>query len=75
MLKIKKLSFYIAPIFGIYNNFLNLLFLNKFITVSLALLSLLTTLLSSALNVFEVESDDLVIFNKKVSNTAILLKF
>ena len=74
-LEVKKLNFFVTLIFGIRIDFLDLLFLNKFITVSLALLSLLlTTLFALARNGFEANSDDLVVFNRKVSKAAILLK-
>ena len=75
VLKIKKVDFFVALIFDKCINFLDLLFLDKFIIVSLALLLLsLTTLLLSALNTFGAKSNDLVIFNKKISNAIILLK-
>ena len=38
------------------------------------LLSLLTILLSLTLNVFKAKSNNLITFNKKISNIAILLK-
>ena len=39
MLEIKKRNFFIAQIFGIYIKFLDLLFLDEFTFISLALLS------------------------------------
>ena len=75
MLAIKNVGSFIAPIFCIYINFLDLLFLDKFKTVLLALLLLLLiTLLLSALNIFRAKFDNLVIFSIKVNNAAILLK-
>ena len=55
---------------------LDLLFLNKFTTILLVLPPPpLTTLLLLALNALEANLlDDLVIFNRKVNKTAILLK-
>ena len=61
-----------ALIFGIYVNFLD-----EFITVSLAflLLSPPTILLSLTLNAFGAGfSDNLVIFNRKISSAAIFLR-
>ena len=56
-------------------DFLDLLFLDKFTTVSLALPPLPTIiLLLLALNVFKAKSDNPVFFNKKVNNAAILFK-
>ena len=79
MLKIRKVDFSIALKFSIYIKFQDLLFFNwldEFATVLLALvLLLLITLLLSTQNAFEANSDDLIIFNKKASNIAILLKF
>ena len=59
----------IAPIFSI-----RVKFLNKFITILLAPAPILTTLLLSALNTFKAKSDNLVVFNNKVSGILILLK-
>ena len=75
-LEVKKLHSFIAPIFGIYVKFLDFLFLDKFTTVLLALLPPLSTiLLLLALNTFGANlSNDLVIFNKKISGAATLLK-
>ena len=74
----KKIDSLIALILNIYIKFLNLLFfnlLNKFIFVSLALLSTLITSLLLALNTFKTNfSDDLIIFDIKINCTAILLK-
>ena len=75
MLEIRKIDFFVTLIFGIYIKFLDLLFLDKFTTVSLTLLlSLLTTLLLLILNTFKAKFDNPVIFNKKISVVAILLK-
>ena len=74
VLDIKKLGLSVAPIFGIYVKFLNFLFLDKFTTIPLALLSTLITSLSLALNTFAAESNDPVAFNSKISSAAILLK-
>ena len=79
MPRIKKIDFVVAPIFGIHNKFLDLLFfklLNKFKIVLLAILQILTTLLLLVLNTFGINSFyKLVFFNINVSNTIILLKF
>ena len=72
MCEIRKIRFFIASIFGIYIQFLDLLFMNKFTTILLALPSTLTNLLSLALNTFNVKFDDLVAFNNKISSIAIL---
>ena len=71
VLGVRKLGSPIALIFGIYVDFLN-----KFLIILLALLPPLpTTLLSLALNAFGANSlNNLVIFNIKVSDVAILLK-
>ena len=76
MLEIKKVNSSIILIFGIYVKFLDLLFLDKFKTVLLALLlPWSTTLLLLALNAFgDNFLDDLVIFNKKINSITILLK-
>ena len=68
-MKIKKNDLPVAPIFGI-----DIKFPDKFIIVLLTLLLILTTLLLSVLNAFRAKFDDLVAFNDKVSNIAILLK-
>ena len=70
-LRFRKISSLIALIFDICVKFLN-----EFLIVSLVLLpSLPTTSLSSALNAFGIDFfDDLIVFNKKVTSTAILLK-
>ena len=73
-LRVKKIGFPIAPIFGICIEFLNFLFLDKFTTILLALSLTSTILLSSNLNTFRAKSNDPIIFNNKVNNTAILLK-
>ena len=66
MLEVKKIDFFVALIFGTYVKSLDLLFLNKFTIILLALLSPpLTTLLSTALNAFDANSDNLIVFNKK----------
>ena len=77
--EIKKIEFFVVPIFSIYVKFLGLSFfdlLDKFTTVLLILLpSLLTISLLSALNVFKANfSDNLVLFNIKVNSIVILLK-
>ena len=75
MLGIRKLGFFVAPIFGIHVDFLDFLFLDKFITVLLALSPLSpTTSLSSALNAFGAKLNNPVIFNREVDDVAILLK-
>ena len=80
-LGVKKIGSPIALIVGIRVEFPDLLFfdfldLDEFLIVSLTLLlPPPTTLLLPALNVFRVNfSDDLIIFNIKVSDIAILLK-
>lgn len=71
----------IALIFWNFSTFAIWIFLNifKFLTFLLAillLLFLLSTLLSSALNIFRLNIlDDLVIYNIKINNPGILLKF
>ena len=55
-------------------SFFDFLDLDEFLTVSLALPSTPTTLLLSILYAFGAKSDDPVVFNMEVSNTAILLK-
>ena len=73
--EVKKIDFPIALIFDIYVEFLDLLFFDKFMTISLALALLLpTNLLLSALNVFEIKFDDLIVFNREINSIAILLK-
>ena len=72
-MEIRKISFFITLIFSTYVQFLDLLFLDKFITILLALLSL-ATLLLSVMTLFEIKSDNQIIFNIKVSSIAILLK-
>ena len=77
ILRVRKLSSLVALIFGIYIKFRDLSFLdllNKFTTILLALLSTSTILLSLALNVFKAKSDNLIVFNNKVSRVAIPLK-
>ena len=76
VLMVKKLDTSVALIFGTHVKFLDFLFLNKFTIVLLALSLLsLTISFSSALNVFGANSlNNLVVFNKKVNNAAILLK-
>ena len=74
-LEVRKLDSLIAPIFGIHVKFLDLLFLDEFTIVLLALLPTSTISLSLALNVFGANSsDDPVVFNREVSSAAILLK-
>ena len=75
MLGVKKLGYPITPIFDIYVEFLDLLFLDKFIIVLLTLLppSSSTSLLL-ALNIFEADFNDSIVFNKEISSTASLLK-
>ena len=73
-LEVRKINFSIASIFGIYVNFLDLLFLDEFTIVLLALLLISKILLLSILNLFEVKFDDLIAFNSKISNATILLK-
>ena len=73
--KVKKLGSLISWIYSIYVNFLNLLFLDKFTTILLALsLSSSTNSLLSIPNAFEAKLYNLVIFNREVSDIAILLK-
>ena len=71
MLKVKKVDFSIALIFGICVKFLD-----KFSTVLLVLLPPSpTTLLSSALNAFKVNFlNNLIVFNRKISSIEILVK-
>ena len=74
-IRIRKLSFPVALIFGIHVDFLDLLFLAKFTTVILVLTPPLpTTLLLSVFNAFKAKFDNLVVFNKKINNAAIMLK-
>ena len=74
-LEVKKLDSSIALIFGIRIKFLDFLVLNKFTTVLLAIPLLpLTILLLLPFSVFESKFGDLVLFNREVNNTAILLK-
>ena len=80
MVKIKKINFFIALIFGIYVKFIDLSFFNlldEFTTVLLALLLLLLTIsLLLVLNIFKANfSNNPIIFNIKISSIAILLKF
>ena len=74
-LGIKKIDFSIALIFDIYVKFLDLLFLDKFTTILLALL-LSSKILSSLIwNAFGTNFlDGLFVFNIEINNTAILLK-
>ena len=75
MSKVRKIDFFVAPIFGICIEFLDLLFLNKLTIVSLVLPpSPLTILSLLALNIFGIDFNNPVIFNKRISDTAILLK-
>ena len=69
MLGVKKVYFLIAPIFGIFDKFLD-----EFMTVLLVLLLTPTSSLLSAQNVFKAKSNNLVVFNNKVNSAAILLK-
>ena len=71
-----KVGSFIALIFGICVKFLDLLFWDEFTTILLALLLLLLIIsLSSDLNIFKANSlDDSIVFNKKISGIAILLK-
>ena len=72
---VRKISFSIALIFSIYLKSLDLLFLDKFTNVSLVLLPPLSTMsLSSILNAFEADFNIPVVFNREISNIAILLK-
>lgn len=79
--KVRKKGTLIAPISYIYIefpdfSFFDVLGLNKFLTILLALPPTLITSLSLALNIFGVNiSNNPVIFNIKVSSAAILLKF
>ena len=77
-MKIRKIGSPIAPIFGTYVKILDLLFfdwLDKFTTVLLALSPPPPTiLLSSALNTFGANYDDLIIFNIEVNGIAIFAK-
>ena len=72
--RVKKVVSLIALLFGIYINFLDLLFLDKFTIVLLALPLILKILLLSALNAYRAKFDNLVTFNNKVNNAVILLK-
>ena len=75
MLEVRKLGSPVALIFGIRIEFPDLLFLDKFMTVSLALLlSPPTISLLSILNVFEAKFNNLVVFNKEISGAATLPK-
>ena len=58
LLEVKKLGSPIALIFGTCVGFLDILFLDEFTTVLLALSSTSTTLLLLALNAFGVKSND-----------------
>ena len=73
-LKVKKVDSFIAPIFDIHVNFLDILFLDKFTTILLALQLTSTILLLLTLNIFKAGSDNLIAFNNKVNSIAILLK-
>ena len=68
MSRVRKLGFFVAPIFSICIKFLVFLFLDKFTTVSLSLLPTLINLLLSAVNVFKAKFNNLVTFNSKISN-------
>ena len=74
MVGVRKLDFSIASIFGTCVEFVDFLFLDEFITVSLVLLPIPTISLSLTLNAFGAKSDDLIAFNNKINGTAILLK-
>ena len=75
VLGVRKVDFFVALIFGIYVKFLDFLFLDKFTTVLLAFLPpLSTTLFLSAQNTFKANSDNSVVFNRKISYATILLK-
>ena len=70
-LEIKKIGFFIVPIFSIYIEFPD-----EFRPVLLALLPLPTILLLLILNVLRINClDNQVVFNIEVNNAAILLKF
>ena len=75
------MDFSIAPIFSTYIKFLDLLFFNllkldKFIIILLALPLSFITLFLSTLNVFKANFlNNLVVFNYKINNIAIFLKF
>ena len=71
---VRKVSFFIVLIFGIYIKFLDLLFLDKFMFILLALPSTLTTLLLLALNAFKAKSNNLVAFKSKINSARIQLK-
>ena len=74
MFDVEKLEFGITLIFKIYIKGLDELFLNKFITVLLALVPLLsTTLLLSSLNTLKVKFNNSIIFNKGISYATILI--
>ena len=78
-LKVRKIGSSIIPIFGIYVQFLDLLFfdflnLDKFLDILLALPPTLTILLLLALNAFKAKFDDAVVLNSKIIGVAILLK-
>ena len=74
--RFRKIGFFVALIFDTCVKFLDLLLLDKFRTILVALALLLSTiLLSSTLNIFRANfSKDLVVFNRKISDAAILLK-
>ena len=74
-----NIGFSVAPISDECVEISNLLFfdflnLDKFLNILSTLLPTPTTSLSSALNIFGTESDDLVVFNMEVCDAAILLK-
>ena len=75
-LEVRKIDSFIAPIFGIYVNFLNFSFLDKFTTILLALPPSPPTISSLlALNAFEADFfDDPIIFNREVNSIVISLK-
>ena len=69
-LRIRKIGSFIASIFNICVKFLN-----KFMIVLLVLPSTSTIVLLLVLNGFWAKYNNLVAFNSKISNIAILLKF
>ena len=75
-MEVRKLGSLVALIFSTYVKFLDFSFFNwidKFTTVSLALLPTSTTSLSSALNGFRAKFNDLVAFNGKVNGVPTLI--
>ena len=74
ILELKKIGFFIALILNIYMKFLNLLFLDKFKIVLLALLLPLTISLLLVLNNFGAKFDNLITFNNRINSTTTLLK-